>query len=124
MQAQETPQAIPQLQGFEDFVQSTMDDWKVPGLGIAIVKDGEVVFSQGFGKRDVEHNVEVTPHTIFPIGSSTKAFTTLAMAVLADQGKLDWDRPVKEYLPTFKLYDSFATERLTPPYLAGHHYRL
>src|SRR5450755_4207265 len=120
MQTQENPEALPQLQGFEDFVRTTMNDWKIPGLAIAIVKDGEVVFSQGFGKRDVEHNLEVTPHTIFPIGSATKAFTTMAMALLADEGKLDWDVPVKEYLPTFKLYDTFATERMTPRDLVCH----
>ncbi len=120
MQTQETPQTVPQLQGFEDFVRRTMDDWKVPGLAVAIVKDGEVVFSQGFGKRDVEHNVEVTPQTIFPIGSATKAFTTMAIALLADEGKLDWDIPVKEYVPTFKLFDQFATERMTPRDLTCH----
>src|SRR5579859_2685916 len=103
-------QGEPKLQGFGDFVHATMQDWKVPGLAIAIVKDGELVFSQGFGKRDVEQNLEVTPQTLFPIGSATKAFTTMAIALLADEGKLDWDVPVKEYLPTFKLYDPFATE--------------
>jgi CubicO group peptidase (beta-lactamase class C family) len=120
MQNQDNSQTLPQLQGFDDFVRTTMQDWKVPGLAIAIVKDGELVFSQGFGKRDVEHNLDVTPQTIFPIGSATKAFTTMALALLADEGKLDWDVPVKEYIPAFKLYDSFATERMTPRDLVCH----
>lgn len=120
MQTQDNSQAIPRLQGFEDFVRTTMHNWKVPGLAVAIVKDGEVVFAQGFGKRDVEHNLDVTPRTIFPIGSATKAFTTMSLALLSDQGKLDWDRPVKEYIPTFKLYDTFATERMTPRDLVCH----
>ena len=114
MPLQKNIQALPQLQGFEDFVHTTIHDWHVPGLAIALVKDGEVVFSQGFGLRDVEHDLEVTPQTLFPIGSATKAFTTMALALLADEGKLDWDVPVKEYIPTFKLSDPFATERMTP----------
>jgi CubicO group peptidase (beta-lactamase class C family) len=84
------------------------------------VKDGEVILSQGFGKRDVAEGLEVTPQTLFPIGSATKAFTTMALGMLADEGKADWDTPVKTYLPTFKLYDSFATERMTPRDLVTH----
>jgi len=120
MPLQKNIQALPQLQGFEDFVHTTIHDWHVPGLAIALVKDGEVVFSQGFGLRDVEHDLEVTPQTLFPIGSATKAFTTMALALLADEGKLDWDVPVKEYIPTFKLSDPFATERMTPRDLVCH----
>ena len=120
MQPHKNPQIPHQLHGFADFVQTTMHDWHVPGLAIAVVKDGEVIFSQGFGKRDVEHDLAVTSQTIFPIGSATKAFTTMAMALLADEGKLDWDTPVKEYIPTFTLYDSFATQRMTPRDLVCH----
>ncbi|HET8841911.1 MAG TPA: serine hydrolase [Ktedonobacteraceae bacterium] len=115
-----TQQTISQLHGFEDCVRTTMQDWHVPGIALTIVKDGEVIFSQGFGKRDVEHDLDVTPRTIFPIGSSSKAFTTMALALLADEGKLDWDTPVKEYMPSFKLYDTFATERMTPRDLVCH----
>src|SRR5579862_1512422 len=108
MQTQEMPEARAQLRGFEEFVRGIMQDWKVPGLAIAVVKDGQVIFSRGVGKRDVEGGLGVTPQTLFPIGSCTKAFTTMAMAMLSDEGKLDWDVPVKRYLPTFKLYDLFA----------------
>jgi CubicO group peptidase (beta-lactamase class C family) len=120
MQTPEAPEGMTQLQGFDDFVRSIMQDWKVPGLAIAVVKDSEVVFSQGFGKRDVDGGLEVTPQTLFPIGSCTKAFTTTSMAILVDEGKLDWDTPVKHYLPTFKLYDLFASEHITPRDLVTH----
>ncbi|HZR40920.1 MAG TPA: serine hydrolase domain-containing protein, partial [Ktedonobacteraceae bacterium] len=109
-----------QLQGFEDFIHSTMQDWKLPGLAIAIIKNGEVILSQGFGKRDIAQGLDVTPQTLFPIGSCTKAFTTTSMGILVDEGKLDWDTPVRTYLPTFKMYDAFATERMTPRDLVTH----
>src|SRR2546421_1496614 len=120
MQIQEPPEVMPQLQGFADFVRSTMQNWKVPGLAIAVVKDDAVIFTQGFGERNMEDNLEVTPQTLFPIASCTKAFTTTAMAILANEGKLDWDTPVKNYLPTFKLYDLFASEHMTPMDLVTH----
>ena len=120
MQTSPTPEIATRIEGFEEFVQSMMKEWKVQGLAMAIVKDGEVIFSKGFGSRDVAKDLEVTPHTLFPIGSGTKAFTTAAMAILADEGKLDWDTPVRHYLPTFKLYDPFMTERMTPRDLVSH----
>ena len=108
------------LHGFDDFVRTTMQAWNIQGLAIAIVKNSEVVFSQGFGKRDVARDLDVTPQTLFPIASCTKAFTTTALAMLADEGKLDWDTPVRAYLPTFKLFDSVAAERLTPRDIVTH----
>jgi len=108
------------LKGFDTFVTETMQEWKVPGLGISIVKDGKVIFSKGFGFRDVKKGLKVTPKTLFAIGSCSKAFTAVTMGILVDEGKLDWDKPVREYLPSFKLKDSFATERMTPRDLVCH----
>src|SRR5581483_1742719 len=109
-----------QLAGFEDDVRMILQDGKVPGAAILILKDGEVLFSQGFGKRNVAENLDVTPHTLFPIGSSGKAFTAAAIAMLVDEGKLEWDKPVRHYLPSFKLHDQFAGERLTVRDLLCH----
>ena len=120
MQVSDTSETRNQLEGFEDFVHSVIEGWKVPGAAIAIIKDGEIVLSRGFGLRNVAEGLEVTPETLFPIASCTKAFTTSSMALLADEGKLDWDSPVKDFIPSFKLYDSFATERLTPRDLVTH----
>lgn len=108
------------LQDLEEQVRTVMDEWKVPGLALVILQDGEVVFSQGLGKRNVAQNLEVTPRTLFSIGSSGKAFTAAAVAMLVEEGKLEWDKPVKHYLPTFKLHDQFATERMTPRDLLSH----
>jgi len=107
-------------QDFTDFVTTTMDEWRVPGLALAIVKDSEVLLSQGFGQRDLSARLPVTPHTRFAIGSATKAFTAMALAMLVDDGVLDWNVPVKHYLPSFQLADPVATAHITPLDLLIH----
>lgn len=68
----ETPQ---QLEGLDEFISQTIADWKVPGVAVAVVKDGETIFAKGFGYRDVDKKLPVTPDTIFAIGSASKAFS-------------------------------------------------
>jgi len=113
----ENPEA---LQGLDEFVAATMKDWKVPGVAVAVVKDGQVIYSRGHGYRDLEQQWPVTPRTLFAIGSITKSFTVTALGMLADEGKLDWDKPVREYLPEFRLSDPVAGERMTPRDLVTH----
>src|SRR5947209_10352527 len=92
-----------ELQGLDAFIASVMQDWQLPGLAIAIVKDGEIVYARGFGKRNVAEGLDVTPHTLFPIGSCTKAFTTMILGMLVDEGKLDWDVQIRTYILQFKM---------------------
>lgn len=108
------------LAGFERFVDSTMAAWKVVGLGLGIVVDGQVVYARGHGFRDQEQKLQATTKTLFPIGSSSKAFTVFALGTLVDQGRLDWDKPVITYMPEFRLYDPSATLRMTPRDLVTH----
>lgn len=108
------------MQGLSEFINKAMQEWKIPGLAIAIVKNSEIIFCEGFGKRDIKQNLTVTPKTLFGIGSCTKSLTTMAMGILVDRGKIDWDKPVRNYLPTFKLYDSYATEHITLRDLVTH----
>lgn len=108
------------LAGLDDFVASVMKSWHVPGLALAIVRDGQVVLAKGHGLRHIGANLPVTADTLFAIGSSTKAFTTLAMGILAEEGKLSWDEPVTKYLPTFRLKDTLAGQRMTPRDLVTH----
>lgn len=110
----------PTLDGFDDWMARAMKDWKVPGLAIAVVQDGKVILSKGYGLRDVKNNLPVTPSTLFAIGSITKSFTVSALGMLADEGKLDWDKPVREYLPDFRMYDEVATGHMTPRDLVTH----
>jgi CubicO group peptidase (beta-lactamase class C family) len=108
------------LVGFEEICTDAMKRLEVPGMAIAIVKNKEVIYSKGFGYRDVEKQMTVTPDTLFAIGSSTKAFTTFALGTLVDQGKLEWDKPVRNYIPWFRLYDPAIGEHLTPRDLVTH----
>ena len=108
------------LAGFDDIVTDSMKRLEVPGMAIAIIKDKEVVYSKGFGYRDVEKQMPVTPDTLFAIGSSTKAFTSFVLGTLVDQGKLEWDKPVRNYIPWFRLYDPAIGEHLTPRDLLTH----
>jgi CubicO group peptidase (beta-lactamase class C family) len=108
------------LKGFGEFVAKTMAEWKVPGMAVAIIKDGKVIYAEGFGFRDVEQGLKVTPHTIFPIGSCSKAFTAADVGILVDEGKVGWDEPVRTYLPDFKLQDEYASAHATPRDLLCH----
>lgn len=108
------------LKRLDRFINEMMAEWNAPGLAVCVVQDGRLVYSQGFGLRDVEKNLPVTPRTLFAIGSCSNAFTTTAMGILVDEGKLEWDKPLREYLPTFRLKDDFATERMTPRDLVCH----
>src|SRR3984957_3741473 len=112
--------AAQKLDGFDDFANKELRDWKCDGFAIAIVQDGKIVLSKGYGLRDVKKNLPVTEKTLFAIGSATKSFTVTSLGVLVDQGKLDWDKPVRDYLPDFKMWDPFATERMTPRDLVTH----
>ncbi len=108
------------LEGFDAFVIQAMKEWKVPGAAVAVVEDGKVILARGYGLRDIKKNLPVTTKTLFAIGSITKSFTVTAMGILVDEGKLDWDRPVREYLPGFALFDPVATEHMTPRDLVTH----
>lgn len=115
-----TSERVSELKGFDTFVEKVMRDWKVNGTAVGIVRGGEVIHSAGYGLRDVERKLEVTPHTLMPIGSTTKTFTTAGISLLVDDGLVSWNTPVREYLPTFKLWDEVAGERLTPRDMACH----
>jgi CubicO group peptidase (beta-lactamase class C family) len=104
----------------KEYINARMPEWNVSGLAIAIVKDSEVVFCEGFGWRDVALQLPVTPKTLFAIASCSKAFTTTSLGILVDRDLLNWDKPVREYLPAFKLYDPYASEHLTVRDLVTH----
>jgi len=108
------------LEGFDDIVNDTIKTFKVPGLAMAVVKDDQVIFAKGFGYRDAEQKMPMTADTLLAIGSSSKAFTTFALGVLVDEGKLEWDKPARNYIPWFRLYDPVMGERLTPRDMVTH----
>jgi CubicO group peptidase (beta-lactamase class C family) len=121
------PQAIPpkaqnstNWSSLDQYISSSMKDWKVPGASVAIVRDGAVVYMKGFGVRDIRTNQPVTADTLFDIGSCTKAFTSAAVAMLVDEGKMQWDGKVNAYIPFFRLSDPFANQNVTLRDLLTH----
>jgi CubicO group peptidase (beta-lactamase class C family) len=112
--------AAGRLEGFDEFVGRCLEDWGIPGCVVGIVRGGRMVYAGGFGLRDVHRGLPVTEQTKFPIKSGTKAFTATAAATLVEEGKLDWDRPVREYVPSFRMYDAAATSETSIRDLLSH----
>ena len=109
------------LEGFDEKVEQAMKDFNVPGLSIGIVVDGYVIAAKGYGMRDLERNLPMTPDTIVGIGSCTKAFSTFATGVAVEEGLMSWDQPVADLLPDFRLSSQYATNNVTIRDLVTHH---
>ncbi len=106
--------------GLDSFVTKVMKRFDVPGLALTIVKDGHVVVARGYGVRELGKPAPVDSQTTFGIASNTKAFTTTAIGMLVEEGKLQWDAPVVRYLPAFALSDPYVTSQLTVRDLLVH----
>jgi CubicO group peptidase (beta-lactamase class C family) len=113
-------QTPPPLKGFDAFVQRVMTQWKVPGLAVAVVKDGKVVLARGYGVRELGKPDKVDAGTLFDIGSNTKAFTAAALGTLVTDGKLDWDARVVDYVKPFLLSSAYVTQSITLRDLLTH----
>ena len=99
-----------QLAGFESVIHDCLRDGHIPGLAIGIVSGKDVLYAKGFGYRDLYRQLPVTEHSRFGIQSCTKAFTAAVAGILVDRGLLEWDRPIREFVPTFRMFDSIASE--------------
>src|SRR6476659_4086603 len=106
--------------GFDGYVAQVLKAFTVPGVAIAIVKDGRVVLAKGYGVRRQGDPTPVDAQTQFGIASNTKLFTASALATLVEAGKVEWDAPVIRYLPDFAMYDPFLTRELTVRDLLVH----
>jgi len=106
-----------EIDAYVDRVRSTFD---VPGIGLAIVKDGKVVLAKGYGIRKMGEKAAVDEHTLFAIASNTKVFTATAIGILVEEGKLEWDAPVIRYLPWFRLSNPYVTNEITVRDLLVH----
>jgi len=95
------------------FVANVLKTFEVPGVSVAIVKDGKVVTAKGYGVRKLGDPTPVDARTLFGIASNTKVFTATALGLLVEEGKLEWDAPVVRYLPSFQMWDPFVTRELT-----------
>lgn len=108
------------LEGFDAWVEQVMKEWKVPGLGVAIVFEDEVVLAKGYGYRDLDDALPADGDTLFAIGSNSKSFTATILAMLEDEGRLEWNQPIREHLPAFRLHDPVATEQMSAVDLLSH----
>jgi len=105
---------------YEKYMEAAMKDWKVQGCAVAIVKNGKIIYEKGFGYRDVKNQLPVTPNTLFAIGSCSKAFTSASVCLMIDEGKIDFDKPVINYYPNFKLSDDYVTTHITLRDMLSH----
>jgi CubicO group peptidase (beta-lactamase class C family) len=117
-QARSTPTSLPP--DFDAYVARVMKTFQVPGVAVAIVKDGRVVLARGYGVKKLGLPAPVTPHTRFGIASNTKLFTATALGILVEDGKVEWDAPVIRYLPDFAMYDPWVTREITVRDLLVH----
>lgn len=107
-------------QTLDQMIKRTMQRFQVPGVAIGIVQNGKVIHLKGYGKANIDLNNEVNQDTIFKIASNSKAFTTAALAILVDQGKLNWRDKVTAYLPEFKMKDPWVTNEFNVIDLLTH----
>lgn len=108
------------LADLDAVIEKALQAYRVPGVAVTAVVGDEVVLSKGYGFRDVEKKIPMTAETQMPIASITKQFTVAALATLVRQGKLEWDKPVREYLPDFRLNNEYATANATTRDLLTH----
>ena len=99
--------------GMDEYIRSAMETWEVPGLSIAVVKDGETVLIRHFGVCERGTDRKVSAETRFPIASCSKSFLAAALGILVDEGRLNWDDPVAKHLPGFELSDPYLTQHAT-----------
>ncbi len=108
------------LKHLDAYVEQVRETFEVPGIGLAVVKDGQVVAAKGYGVRTLGEPEQVNAQTLFGIASNTKAFTATALGMLVEEGKLEWEAPVVRYLPWFQLSDPYITRELTVRDLLVH----
>ena len=118
-QAQDNPFAK-QMTGFDDYMEQILTDWNAPGIGVGIVYKDRLVFAKGYGYRDYEKKLPVTANTMFQIASNTKLFTATAVGFLVEERRLDWDQPVKNYVPSIQFYNNELNNTVTIRDMLAH----
>ena len=104
----------------DSLAEKTLKTFEVPGIAVAIVKDGKVIHAKGYGVRSLNTKQKVDENTLFGIASNTKAFTVAGLGILVDAGKLKWDDRVTDYIPEFRVYNPYVTEEFTIKDLLTH----
>ena len=108
------------LQGFDAYMTRTLKDWNAPGIGVGIVVGDKLVFVKGYGYRDYEKKLAFTPSTLCQIASNTKLFTVVAAGLLVDEGKLTWDEPVRNSVPSIRFFNDDLNNTVTLRDMLAH----
>ncbi|WP_300675646.1 serine hydrolase [Soonwooa sp.] len=104
----------------DELIQNTLKTFDVPGMSVGIVKDGQMVYSKGFGVRSLKNKLPMDSKTLVGIASNSKGFTATALAMLVDDGKLNWDDKVSKFIPEFQMYDPYVSKEVTVRDLITH----
>jgi len=119
--AAQQPQSVDtRLKGFDAYMAQVLKDWDAPGVGIGIVVKDKLVFARGYGFRDYGKRLPFTPATTQPIASNTKLFTAVAVGMLVEEGKLRWDEPIKQFVPTIRFYNDDLDRSVTMRDMLSH----
>ena len=108
------------LAGFDKEMEKNLKDWNMPGVGVGVVKNGKLVFVKGYGYRDYDKKLPITENTLFQIASNTKLFTSTSIGFLVNEGKLDWDKPVKTFVPSIQFYNNELNNNITIRDMLSH----
>jgi CubicO group peptidase (beta-lactamase class C family) len=114
------PSLDKRLEGFDAYMAQVLTDWNVPGIGVGIVVKDKLVFAKGYGYRDYGKKIPFTANTTQPIASNTKLFTAIAAGLLVDEGKIDWDKPIRQYVPSIKFYNDDLDRAVTIRDMLSH----
>lgn len=114
-----TAQVITSAQ-IDSLTELTLKTFDVPGISVGVIKDGKLIHAKGYGVTSLRTGQKVNENTLFGIASNSKAFTSAALGMLIDEGKLKWDDKVTDYVPEFKMYDPYVTDAFTIRDLLTH----
>src|SRR5947209_18757156 len=116
----QAPDVSKKLEGFDAYMEQTLKDWNTPGVGVGIVVNDKLVFAKGYGYRDYEKKLPFTPKTLEPIASNSKLFTAVVAGMLVEEGKLTWDKPVRESVPAIQFYNDQLNNNVTLRDMLSH----
>ena len=114
------PDITKKLEGFDSYMEQTLKDWNTPGIGVGIVVNDKLVFAKGYGYRDYEKKLPFTPKTLSQIASNSKLFTAVAAGMLVEEGKLTWDKPVRDSVPAVQFYNDQLNNNITLRDMLSH----
>lgn len=111
---------LTKLAGFDQYMEQLLKDWNAPGVGVGIVVKGKLVFVKGYGYRDYDKKTPITGNTLFQIASNSKLFTAIAVGMEVEKGNLEWDKPIKKFIPTIEFYNDELNNNVTMRDMLSH----